>query len=282
VTGAGDVDGDGFHDVLVGAAGFDHARGAAFLFPGSAGGTVRLPSWRAFGPWRDSGFGSAIAAGDVNGDGHRDVLIGAPDAGPARRGAAFAYHGSASGLPEFPSTTFSPPGGHDGYDNGNSDWGTSLCLADMNGDGFDDALIDNPTHDTNLGHGSGVYPDSGILVIHRGTPAGIGPFAGGFSGITRSCAPVGDLNADGRDDVSIQLTTYDFVATYFALVVYGSSQRVPIESKICTGGDVDGDGVDDLVASDPAFDAGKGIVRIHRGVAGALISSTETWTLTAP
>jgi len=80
---AGDVNGDGFGDVIVGAQGYDAGQnneGAAFLFYGSAtgiasigaGSAVRIESNQA-----DAGFGLATTAGDLNGDGYGDVVIGA-------------------------------------------------------------------------------------------------------------------------------------------------------------------------------------------------------------
>ena len=107
MAGAGDVNGDGFADVIVGAQLYDAGQsdeGAAFVFHGSASGiadgnpltaAAQLESNQA-----SADFGRFVAgAGDVNGDGFADVIVGAQlyDAGQSDEGAAFVFHGSASG-----------------------------------------------------------------------------------------------------------------------------------------------------------------------------------------
>jgi hypothetical protein len=108
VASAGDVNGDGYADVIVGAPKYDNGEsdeGAAFVFLGSASGIVgtnpatahtQLESDQAF-----AGLGQSVAsAGDVNGDGYADAIVGAPlySAGQSTEGAAFVFLGSASGI----------------------------------------------------------------------------------------------------------------------------------------------------------------------------------------
>jgi hypothetical protein len=101
VSGAGDVNGDGYDDVIVGDPFYDGGQtqeGAAFVFLGSASGiadgnpataAVQLESNQA---GARLGF-SVSGAGDVNGDGFDDVIVGASryDAGEEDEGAAFVY-----------------------------------------------------------------------------------------------------------------------------------------------------------------------------------------------
>src|SRR5262245_22580432 len=81
VAFAGDVNGDGFADVLVGAPNIDDGQtneGRAFLFFGSATGAATAPAWTVAGEQAQAVFGGSVAsAGDVNGDGYADVIVGA-------------------------------------------------------------------------------------------------------------------------------------------------------------------------------------------------------------
>jgi hypothetical protein len=106
VAGAGDINGDGYDDVLVGApyatvGGRDHA-GAASVFLGSATGLATSATRVIEGVAADDHFGSSVAsAGDLNGDGYDDVVLGASSASPGglvSAGTASVFHGGMSGL----------------------------------------------------------------------------------------------------------------------------------------------------------------------------------------
>jgi hypothetical protein len=103
VASAGDVNGDGYSDVIIGAPLYSNGEnfeGAAFVFLGSQLGLFG-GFWVAEGNQENSRFGYSVAsAGDVNGDGYSDVIIGAQKYtnGQEQEGAAFVFLGSASGL----------------------------------------------------------------------------------------------------------------------------------------------------------------------------------------
>ena len=82
VASAGDVNGDGYDDILVGASNYNGAltnQGSAALFLGSPDGPSKLPDWTAEGSQAFANFGASLAgADDVNGDGYDDVIVGAP------------------------------------------------------------------------------------------------------------------------------------------------------------------------------------------------------------
>ena len=105
---AGDVNGDGYSDVIVAATAYDNGQtdeGRVFLYLGSASGLTSA-SWSAEGDQAGAAFGTAVAAaGDVNGDGYDDVLVGASsrDNGQTDEGQVFLYLGSPSGLATMPA-----------------------------------------------------------------------------------------------------------------------------------------------------------------------------------
>src|SRR5581483_4785289 len=85
VASAGDVNGDGYADLIVGA----ENAGGAYLYMGDASGLSITPAVALNGPAYAADFGTSVAgAGDVNGDGYADVLIGAPYGGRAVGGMA--------------------------------------------------------------------------------------------------------------------------------------------------------------------------------------------------
>jgi hypothetical protein len=104
VSSAGDVNGDGFSDVIVGADGFSNGEafeGAAFVYHGSATGLSTSANWTAESNQGNARFGFSVSsAGDVNGDGFSDVIVGAYgfENDQFGEGAVFIYHGSATGL----------------------------------------------------------------------------------------------------------------------------------------------------------------------------------------
>ena len=110
-AGLGDVDGDGYDDVLVSAyihSNGEEEEGEVYLYRGSAAGLASEPSWSAQGDQVSAQFGFAVAAaGDLNNDGYGDVLITANffDVNFVNEGRVMLYLGGAQGLSPTPETT---------------------------------------------------------------------------------------------------------------------------------------------------------------------------------
>ena len=143
VSSAGDVNGDGYSDVIVGASLWDSGNtneGAAFQFSGSASGLGALPDWTREGNQDNATLGESVAAaGDVNGDGYGDVIVGSRlyDLAATDNGIAAAFLGSAGGLLNGAWVSFGDAAGEQ--------HGASVAgPGDVNGDGFADVLVGAP------------------------------------------------------------------------------------------------------------------------------------------
>ncbi|MDP3277758.1 MAG: FG-GAP-like repeat-containing protein [Deltaproteobacteria bacterium] len=138
VASVGDVNGDGFADLVVGAyrasPGGQSQAGTASVFAGSATGITSTPAIVLQGVAAFDSFGFSVAsAGDVNGDGFADLVVGAYLASPGGRGpagTASVFAGSATGITSPPATVLQGPAVGDGF-------GRSVASAgDVNSDGF--------------------------------------------------------------------------------------------------------------------------------------------------
>ena len=130
IASAGDVNGDGYADLLAGAC---DKPDCAFVYLGSAAGVVATPATTLTAPGGLGGIVALARAGDVNGDGYGDVAVGTDS---ASNPVVSIYLGGASGLAARPASAPSEPGSMvDGF-------GFAFASAgDVNGDGFADLVV---------------------------------------------------------------------------------------------------------------------------------------------
>ncbi len=297
VSTAGDVNGDGYVDVIVGAQkasnGLDN-EGMAFVYHGSAGGLSPSPDWYGESNQAGAEFGSAVSiAGDVNGDGYADVIIGSPfhDNGQTNEGVAFVYHGSDSGLPVYPIWS-----GQSDQSEARFGWSVSL-VGDVNGDGYADVIIGAPYYDNG-------ETDEGSAFVYHGSAGGLSTNPDWYSESDQayalsgySVSTAGDVNGDGYADVIVGVPYYDYgqddegvvyayhgsgagLSTYPDWAMQSDQAYALFGSAVSTAGDANGDGYADVIIGAPYYDndeIDEGVAFVYHGSAGGLLNIPD-WT----
>jgi hypothetical protein len=325
VASAGDVNGDGIGDIIVGAWRADIAgrinTGAGYVVFGKAqfSATMDLGSLNGTNGFRLEGIDpsdqtgrSVASAGDVNDDGYDDVIIGAPisDAGGGfAAGSSYVVFGDASGFPA--SLPLSALDGSNGFrvDGAAMSWASGVSVSsagDLNDDGFADLVVGA------LGVNNGVGAAFVILGKTHGFAASMslaslddgsngfrldGSITGGRVGA--AVASAGDVNGDGVSDVIVGSGSTDMAYVVFgqpegfgASMSLGSldgangfaftglqPEAAPQGTFVGSAGDLNGDGLSDMVVGSPAAGSGSGTTFVVFGSAEAFAPTIDLTAL---
>ena len=245
VGGAGDTNGDGHNDIVVGADQADNNKGIVYIFSGKDGSTLK----RLSGESDNDYFGGSVSgAGDVNADGHNDVVVGArgSDSGGNESGSVYVYSG-LTGAELFKVDGGSP------YDK----FGLSVSgVGDVNSDGFSDVIAGANNRSINE------FPSVSVQIISGQSGSTLytlyeksWAFTSGLS-----VSGVGDIDADGVSDIVIgvpgdngtrdSLGTVNIYSGKSGSKLYQLEGVSPFDSlgySVSGAGDLDGDGSDEII-----------------------------------
>ncbi len=250
VAGAGDVDADGYDDIIIGAYGYNDSTGRAYVYSGRSGELLKTFTGDAV---QDHFGWSVDGAGDVNNDGYADLIVGAPynDVAASAAGRVYVYSGFNDSL------LYSYIGEQVSFEY----FGWSVAGAgDVNNDGYDDFVIGAYGNDD-------IAPAAGRMYVYSGLNGSLiftktGEATSDFFGFSVSGA--GDVDNDGYDDVIVG--AHEYGTRHGRVYVYsgqtqgtlytftGETTDIVFGFSVDGAGDVNFDGCDDIIVGSPEND----------------------------
>ncbi len=275
---SGNLNGDAFPDIVVGAPGINNNRGQIQVFYGTAQGYVNTPDLIINGVGNEEA-GKSVVIGDINGDSIDDLVYTGQfydGGGMTNIGRTLIHYGTNTGI------SLSPDWSYVG-DVQFAKLGSNLSLSDVNNDGFMDVFISQP------GYTSTNNTTGGRLLGFYGSPSGVAntpnwtaePPSGAYrTAFYGRSASAGDVNNDGFNDLLVSSFQYQSTSsdaeTYEGKVwlYYGSAtglsavhgweyesnkRLVNLGIGLSTAGDLNQDGYDDFAIIGREFDNGQTI-----------------------
>ncbi len=282
VASSGDLNGDGMGDVVLSANAHEAGGpdpGEVYVLYGPVYGTIDLSAAdaRIEGEADQDEFGFSVDARcDVNGDGNSDLIVGAPDndGNGTLSGSAYVLHGPLYGNLSASSATARMRGETSQDTAGHA----VACAGDTNADGYDDVLVGADEDDDGGTDSGAAYlllgPVSGTFTLSSLTADAKVLGENNLDGAGIAVSGGGDLNGDGYSDVVVSARGVDAggASTGAAYVVHGpfagvvdlsaAAGRVvgsimeKAGTQVCTGGDFNADGYDDLLVTATGNDLG--------------------------